>query len=153
MALKLIIELKTALHHGSGFGLAGIVDRAVLRDHRGMPYLAGSALKGKLRYAAHRYLLASKVGACGPPKPWCETEKGCLFCEIFGSPRRQGKAVFEDAYPRPCAEPVLRAQMEEEGAAVLPGGTAHIGRSATGIGPRPSTAGTRFVRIPTTSGL
>ena len=44
---QLIIDFESALHHGSGYGLAGLVDRPFLRDGKQMPYLSGAALKGK----------------------------------------------------------------------------------------------------------
>ena len=72
MQLKLIVEFQTAVHHGSGYGLAGVVDRGALRDDEGMPYLAGSGLKGKFRAAVARLIRADQGEPCGPPgKQWC----------------------------------------------------------------------------------
>lgn len=100
MTLKLTIDFETAVHHGSGFGLAGIVDRAALRDSRGIPYLTGSAIKGKFRWAALRILRSARQPACGPPgREFCKEAPWCGLCRVFGSPMKQGGAVFEDAYP------------------------------------------------------
>ena len=97
----LTITLNSALHHGSGFGLNGLVDRAVLRDTSGVPYLAGSALKGKLRHSALRVLLAEGKPAChtGDGATWCAEPNNCELCLLFGSPRREGSLFFTDAYP------------------------------------------------------
>jgi CRISPR/Cas system CSM-associated protein Csm3 (group 7 of RAMP superfamily) len=124
MGLMLRIEFETALHHGSGFGLAGVVDRAVLRDEKGMPYLAGSALKGKFRFAARQLTRTRGEETCGPPgKPWCAGAKTCLLCQVFGSPRKPGAASFEDAYPSAADAAILRAHIETGYATVLAGGS------------------------------
>jgi CRISPR/Cas system CSM-associated protein Csm3 (group 7 of RAMP superfamily) len=121
MTLKLAIEFETAMHHGSGFGLAGVVDRAALRDARGIPYLTGSAIKGKFRYAALRILRSRGEQPCGPPgQEFCKGEPWCALCRIFGSPMKPGAAVFGDAYP--CEEGLLAdAIAGERFAAVAPG--------------------------------
>lgn len=110
--LKLTIEFQTPVHHGSGFGLAGIIDRAVLRDGNGMPYLAGSAIKGKLRFAAGRVERARGNEPCGPSR-WCDGFRSCDYCEVFGSPRRQGRAIFNDAYPPAQEQSLLREAIGE----------------------------------------
>ena len=100
MILKLAIDFETALHHGSGFGLSGVVDRAALRDSRGIPYLTGSAIKGKFRYAASRILRSRGQRLCGPPgKELCRTDPWCALCRVFGSSMKPGAAAFDDAYP------------------------------------------------------
>lgn len=95
------IAMEAGLHHGSGFGIAGIVDRAVLRDRRGVPYLAGSAIKGRLRHASLRVILAEDGNACytGDATDWCEPSQPCHLCLLFGSPRQKGTLIFGDAYP------------------------------------------------------
>lgn len=104
MMLRLVITFETAMHHGSGFGLAGVVDRAALRDPHGVPYLTGSAIKGKFRYAALRILRSSGDRPCGPPgSEFCKSEPWCALCRVFGSPMKPGAALFEDAYPRDLA--------------------------------------------------
>jgi CRISPR/Cas system CSM-associated protein Csm3 (group 7 of RAMP superfamily) len=92
------IRFRTAFHHGSGFGIAGLLDRAVLRDSRGMPYLAGSAIKGKFRHAALRLLLTSGERAChyGDNPKNCGP---CPLCLIFGSRLKPGTLLFSDAFP------------------------------------------------------
>lgn len=95
------ITLQSGLHHGSGFGTSGLVDRAVLRDSSGIPYLAASAIKGKLRHSALRVLLSEELPACqtGDAPVWCNDADPCSLCRAFGSPRREGDLWFTDAYP------------------------------------------------------
>lgn len=106
------VTFHSAFHHGSGYGLAGVVDRAVLRDSRGTPFLSGAALKGKLRHAALRVLLAREEPAC----PYADDEgavcKGpdrCLLCRLFGSPLFSGRLIFGDAYPAGESKAVIEA--------------------------------------------
>jgi CRISPR/Cas system CMR subunit Cmr4 (Cas7 group RAMP superfamily) len=98
---SLTITFNSSLHHGSGFGLSGLIDRAVLRDGAGIPYLAGSAIKGKLRHASLRVLLSETKPVChtGDGNPGCAGTGVCALCLLFGSPRREGSLFFTDAYP------------------------------------------------------
>jgi CRISPR/Cas system CMR subunit Cmr4 (Cas7 group RAMP superfamily) len=95
------IAFSTAFHHGSGYGLAGVVDRAILRDSGGVPFLAASAIKGKLRYGAVRVLVSGVVTVCqyGDDASICKEEECCPICRLFGSAFRQGVLRFSDAYP------------------------------------------------------
>jgi CRISPR/Cas system CSM-associated protein Csm3 (group 7 of RAMP superfamily) len=125
VTLDLTIEFLSPVHHGSGFGVAGVVDRAVLRDHTGMPYLAGSAIKGKFRFAAGQIARAMDANAelCDPGNNpvgrWCRGQTRCPLCEVFGSPRRAGAAVFCDALPEEDERAILRAQIENSPSVVL----------------------------------
>lgn len=126
----LTVEFQTALHHGSGFGLAGVVDRAILRDARSMPYLSGAALKGKFRWAAGRVLAASpgeKVCAQRPGE-FCRRE-WCRLCRLFGAPSRRADARFEDGYP---VERGLVRAMLDAGESMVLAGASEV-RAATGI--------------------
>ena len=49
---SLKIEFQSDWHIGSGFGIPGSVDRQVLRDSRGIPYIPGKTLTGIIRDAA-----------------------------------------------------------------------------------------------------
>lgn len=119
------VTFETAVHHGSGFGIAGLVDRAVLRDGQGLPYLAGSALKGKFRHAAQQIVggeLPASRKPCRPPGLYCRTEPVCDICFLFGSPLHAGGVVFEDAYPPEAERAALESHMEVNKGRVLPGG-------------------------------
>jgi CRISPR/Cas system CSM-associated protein Csm3 (group 7 of RAMP superfamily) len=139
MQLKLIIEFQTAVHHGSGYGLSGVVDRGALRDGEGMPYLAGSAIKGKFRHTAIRVVRANGDRVCGTPEypALCRAGKACAVCAAFGSSRLPGAAVFGDAYPCEPERGILRLQIAGNRSAVLSGGSDV--RSSTAIDRRSGT--------------
>ena len=93
------IQFETALHHGSGFGMAGLVDRCALRGSDGLPYLAGSALKGKFRYSVLRLELWRGHPACEfGDRPVCKEQEPCVMCRLFGSRVKRGALLFTDAY-------------------------------------------------------
>jgi CRISPR/Cas system CMR subunit Cmr4 (Cas7 group RAMP superfamily) len=121
--MRLIIEFSSALHHGTGFGLAGLVDRALLRDQWNMPYLSGAALKGKFRHATLRLLRSTGQTCCGPARARCRPGHFCPLCQVFGSALVPGAAVFSDAYPIALDRQFLRAQIEAAVSPVLPGGS------------------------------
>jgi CRISPR/Cas system CSM-associated protein Csm3 (group 7 of RAMP superfamily) len=132
MALILTLEFSAPVHHGTGDGIAGIIDRACLRDHLGMPYLSGAAIKGKFRYAALRYLKATGDLRCAPQDGHpCRRPPFCQFCELFGSPRIRGRAEFHDAYPEQ-AQFALIAEQIEGSVSLLASGPAAI-RACTAI--------------------
>ncbi len=109
------IQFETAVHHGNGRGMAGLIDRCALRDGKGVPYLAGSALKGKFRYAALRIGLAREETVCEfGDRPECEEEKPCAICDLFGSRTQIGRAQFRDAYPGPEYRLLINGQESEE---------------------------------------
>jgi len=97
---RLEVRFQTAMHHGCGFGIAGLVDRGILRDSSGLPYLAGSSIKGRLRHAALRLLVTEGEPVCryADQKAVCR-EEACGLCALFGSPWRSGRLRFSDAYP------------------------------------------------------
>jgi CRISPR/Cas system CSM-associated protein Csm3 (group 7 of RAMP superfamily) len=108
MVRHLEIRFQAAFHHGSGFGIAGLVDRAVVRDSRGIPYLAGSAIKGKFRHAALRLLFSNGERPCeygGDPQQCAP----CALCLLFGSRLARGALVFSDAWPDDAAQEILGA--------------------------------------------
>ena len=125
---RLVLEFEGAVHHGSGLGLAGLVDRPFLRDAKGMPYLSGAAIKGKFRWAALRLLKSQEITPlCGQVAGQFCRRNPCQLCRIFGSPREAGKAFFEDAYP-------VEEQQDILDLAKVPGRTAGMTvRSTTGI--------------------
>ncbi len=117
MTLKFTIRFESAVHHASGFSLAGVVDKGFLRDHNGLPCLSGAALKGRFRDAARHILLADAVDvceserkprACGPPG--IEGKEYCRICRIFGASALPARVIFTDAKPEPEAYEVMLAQ-------------------------------------------
>ncbi len=85
------LTFRTPVSIFSGLGIAGLVDRTVVRDSKGVPYIPGSTVKGRLRFFAERLLRTTTV----PPEyriheldqPTCkDIQTACTFCRIFGSP-------------------------------------------------------------------
>lgn len=111
---KLTLFFETPLHHGSGYGLAGLIDRPFLRDATRMPYLSAAAIKGKFRWAAYRNLKTQDFdGLCVQQSgSFCRSEP-CRLCELFGSPWHPGRAVFSEAYPSPEQRAILRLAMSD----------------------------------------
>ena len=134
-ALNLTFEFESPLHHGTGDGVAGILDRAFCRNQDGVPFLSASAIKGKLRFGALRWLIATadKNLACKPQEEGKQCRNNpCLFCQVFGSPRIQGKAIFSDAFPN---DPEWFQALCEQSPTMLLSGPAQI-KSTTAISRR-----------------
>ena len=101
------IDFDKPFHHGSGFGLAGLVDRPFLRDAGRMPYLSGAALKGKFRWASLRILRTRRVALCTQQAGgFCRAEP-CQLCRMFGSPWHPGQFIFSSAHPIPEHQAIL----------------------------------------------
>ena len=47
------LETQSPLHIGTGHGAGGL-NRAMIRDRRGLPYIPGSTIKGRVRFATVR---------------------------------------------------------------------------------------------------
>jgi len=101
--LRGTIEVVTGLHVG---GYCAVVDAmapelSVAKTAQGVPYIPGSALRGKLRFLIERtgyllrerHLVATGPGPHGKPVEMhvC-TEPDCAICEIFG--RAAGNYTF-----------------------------------------------------------
>lgn len=75
----------------TGLGIAGLVDRAVVRDVNGVPWIPGSTVKGRLRFFAERLLLSgadmAPLSHHGAGNPHCKSLSGaCTLCRLFGNP-------------------------------------------------------------------
>lgn len=113
----------------TGLGIAGLVDRTVVRDAGGLPYVPGSSVKGRLRFFAERALRVApaEVGLSvhDRDRPHCKRfAAACTLCRLFGNPSipaavRLGEARLEDGvaelFRRLLAadpNPVLRPDVE-----------------------------------------
>jgi len=113
------LEAITPLHIGSGKPEVeiGEVDMPILRDPRGIPYIPGSSLKGRVRAEAERIARSMGMPVCNPPdvKNMCGSLKSdvkefCIACRIFGTAGKisvASKVKFRDAYPKTKVEQVL----------------------------------------------
>jgi CRISPR-associated protein Csm3 len=95
ITIKVTIKFQTPINIGSGAQRGTLADRAMIKNHRGWPYVPASALKGRLRHAVEQ--VAASLGA-----PVCVTHQNmcphggsfCPVCRIFGSPWLPGKLRF-----------------------------------------------------------
>lgn len=93
----LTIEFERAFHAGSGHALAGRLDRAIVRDTAGKPYLPGSTLKGKLRHASREIAHVFNERICGADRACLPDAPVCAICRMFGSAFRSGAVYVSDA--------------------------------------------------------
>lgn len=76
----------------TGLGIAGLLDRAIVRDAVGMPYMPGASVKGRLRFFTERLLRAGSLPAgyrihTIDDQPLCKVEAhACTLCHLFGNP-------------------------------------------------------------------
>ncbi|ACX52116.1 protein of unknown function DUF324 [Ammonifex degensii KC4] len=100
--LKLEIEFEGMLHIGGTGSPQLLVDRTVVLDKEGWPYLPASTVRGRLRACLERLLKTLNQPVCSPPYPEFMCPQGypeenyCPACRLFGSPWRQGALYFRD---------------------------------------------------------
>lgn len=76
----------------TGLGIAGLVDRTVIRDSNGLPCIYGSTVKGRFRFYAERVLCSVATdGLKGlrihDNELECKDLKNvCTLCRLFGNP-------------------------------------------------------------------
>jgi len=85
------LTFKTSVSVFAGHGVAGLVDRRIFRNSRGLPSIPGSTVKGRWRYSALRLLssrtTSSSLSLHSSNKPFCkEPDRACTLCKLFGSP-------------------------------------------------------------------
>ena len=90
----------------TGLGIAGLLDRTVVRDANKRPYIQGSTVKGRLRFFAERVLRSQPAGLSttldihGPDKPYCkQPDTACTQCRLFGNPIISGLVSIGQAWP------------------------------------------------------
>jgi len=97
---------RSALSVFTGLGVAGLVDRTVVRTAAGLPYVPGSTVKGRWRWTAERLLRGAGRGQNTNPlwvhhidAAYCkEWEGGCTVCRIFGNPALPAALQVGDAH-------------------------------------------------------
>jgi CRISPR/Cas system CSM-associated protein Csm3 (group 7 of RAMP superfamily) len=98
------LRFRTPVGVFTGLGIAGLVDRIVIRDARGLPYVPGSSVKGRLRFFAERLLRSGEPPAPfsvhPAPGPLCKTAAAaCTLCRLFGNPALPGALRVGNARP------------------------------------------------------
>lgn len=88
------LDFQSAASVFSGLAVAGLVDRMIVRNGSGLPFIPGSTVKGRWRFFAERLLYSlerekQQVGLKIHPKngPFCKDRAtACSICKIFGNP-------------------------------------------------------------------
>ncbi|MCE7987661.1 MAG: hypothetical protein DYG89_41380 [Caldilinea sp. CFX5] len=84
--IRVQLILEAPLHTGVGYGLAGFLDARTLLDAQGYPYIAGSTLKGRLRYYLRGLLPALDAAGNGDQ----------VLARLFGAREQAGALTFTD---------------------------------------------------------
>lgn len=97
----------------TGLGIAGLLDRTIVRDAVGMPYIPGASVKGRLRFFTERLLRAGSLPAgyrihTIDDQPLCKVEEhACTLCHLFGNPALTAWVRVGQASPETRWETVL----------------------------------------------
>jgi CRISPR/Cas system CSM-associated protein Csm3 (group 7 of RAMP superfamily) len=100
--IDLSLQFTGAFNVGSGTAGGSLAQRPLLKDWRGLPYLPGSSLKGRLRHTCKQLAEGLKQASCADPRAevMCPNgpsgDKPCPICRLFGSPAFPGPLVFSD---------------------------------------------------------
>lgn len=117
-AIDYELHLAADLHIGSGVGLPGVIDEAVVRDHKNFAYAPFSEIKGITRDSCVRLLkyldcltqaaylckgqldfLEQQQTTAPSAKDFCQfkADELCALCTIFGSPITPARWWFSPA--------------------------------------------------------
>lgn len=85
------LKFRSSVSVFSGLAVAGLVDRMVVRNHKGLPFIPGSSVKGRWRFFAERLLqnggLPDDLKIHKTGEPLCKNLKSrCTLCKLFGNP-------------------------------------------------------------------
>lgn len=97
----------------SGLAAAGLVDRMVMRNQEGLPFIPGSSIKGRLRFYAERLLrsgdLPDLMAIHEENEPQCKKPgKICTICRLFGNSSIPALLWISQAEPEDEAKTLLR---------------------------------------------
>lgn len=90
-----LLEFRNAVSVFTGLGIAGLVDRIVMRNARKLPCIPGSTVKGRWRFFAERFLQGLGSDATDglwmhKDAQWCkdqtDPQNNCTICRLFGNP-------------------------------------------------------------------
>lgn len=99
---RLRFRIPVGVH--TGLGVAGLIDRSVVRGAHKLPQIPGSTVKGRLRFFTERLLRAGGApeGYSVHPAggPYCKLPGSeCTLCRLFGNPALAGRVRFGLARP------------------------------------------------------
>jgi len=95
------VRMLSDFHVGSGAGLVGFADRAVMRTAGGELVIPGSTIKGRTRHYCEQLARSLGLYVCGGRSlnsDLCKDgQPPCLICRLFGSEWRPGTIYFSDS--------------------------------------------------------
>jgi CRISPR/Cas system CSM-associated protein Csm3 (group 7 of RAMP superfamily) len=103
--LQYELKFRTSVSTFTGLATAGLVDRMVMRNNKGLPCISGSSIKGRWRFFAERLLrtrgLPAGLRIHDSSGPLCKNSP-CTLCKLFGSPAvpamlQVGQAELDDS--------------------------------------------------------
>ena len=104
--LRYVLKFRTPVAVFTGLGIAGLLDRTVVRDSNKKPYIPGSTVKGRLRFFAERVLRSKpdentqNFSVHEDGKPHCKTlDSACTLCRLFGNPALTSLISVSQAWP------------------------------------------------------
>jgi CRISPR/Cas system CSM-associated protein Csm3 (group 7 of RAMP superfamily) len=122
------LKFRTPVSIFTGLGIAGILDRAILRTAKwrpnpqkapvsGLPYIPGSSVKGRLRFFAERMVHSEIWEAIKPLHPGygviCkDVQNACMICKIFGNASIPSLLRVCDAHPSPEMQHLIHMILE-----------------------------------------
>lgn len=122
------LTFRTPVSIFSGLAIAGLVDRMVMRNNEGLPYIPGSSVKGRWRFFAERLLRAGslpdglKIHEMGGPlckdvitEPSIERmEKSyCTLCKLFGNSSVPAMLYVSQAELNDSMKPLFRELLNQ----------------------------------------
>jgi CRISPR/Cas system CSM-associated protein Csm3 (group 7 of RAMP superfamily) len=90
------LETLTGFHVGTGYGIAGLVDRRTTHTATGAVYLPGSSLKGRVRH--HLGLLVEEFGYPSHNEGTCREGLPCPLCNLLGNAAHEATLSFSDLH-------------------------------------------------------
>ncbi len=105
IGLSLSIDFQTPFIIGSGFGLSGVLDLKTIKDSKGIVYITGSTIKGKIKAEFKKIMLSvngskicnSLINNNTEICKFSEIKDACVICQVFGSEFYESSLIFEDA--------------------------------------------------------
>ena len=112
------LTFRTPVSIFSGLAIAGLVDRMVMRNKEGLPYIPGSSIKGRWRFFAERLLHAGGL----PDGLWIHEINGtlckdaasaCTLCKLFGNSAIQAIVSISQAELNDSKKPLFLALLNQ----------------------------------------
>ncbi len=112
------ITFRTPVSIFNGLSIAGLVDRMVMRNKEGLPYIPGSSVKGRWRFFAERLLrtngLPDGLKIHGKKDPQCkDVVSACTLCKLFGNSAIPATLFISQAELDDTKKPLYRALLKQ----------------------------------------